>query len=235
MAWTAPRTFTSGEVVTAAALNTDLRDNMNELVLHRHSGGSGSGSNALGSLTSVTFIDAAAPAAPGGTLTRMFSSATVLGWINAGGTFFAATSAHTHAFSNIAVLTTGETTAAGGGTIVEVRDGIAASATTTLIVTTYTAGGTGSRTVFAMGIVAFQNVLATGGTNTIELRRDATVIATALFDHAVGSKNTLILVSTAEANRPSGSVTYGLFFRSSATGTVYILEKAIVVKEFGVA
>ena len=235
MVWTAPRTWTSGEVVTAAALNTDLRDNMNELVLHRHSGGSGSGSNALGSLTSVDFIAAAVPAAPGGTLTRAFATATLFGWINAGGTLYAATSGHTHAFADIAVVSTGNQTAAGGGTSVEVFSAIVASATTTLIVTTYTSGGTGSRTVFVLGIVGFQNVLATGGTNTFELRRDAVVIATALFDHAVGSKNTLMLISTAEANRPSGSVTYGVFCRSSATGTLYILERAIVVKEFGVA
>lgn len=235
MAWTVPRTWTAGEIVTAAALNADLRDNLNELSLHTHTGGSGSGSSGLSNLTWEDFSQAAVPAAPGGTLTRVFATTTLLGWINVGGTFYAATSGHTHAFSNIAVLTTGETTAAGGATSIDVREGISASATTTLIVTTYTAGGTGSRTIFAMGIVAFQNVLATGGTNIIELRRDATIIATALFDHAVGYKNTLILVSTAEGNRPSGSVTYGLFFRSSATGTVYILESAIVVKEFGVA
>jgi len=30
MAWTAPRTYVTGEVVTAAILNTDVRDNLNE-------------------------------------------------------------------------------------------------------------------------------------------------------------------------------------------------------------
>ena len=98
MPWTSPIIYFVGTMVSHTTLNTDLRDNLNELVLHRHSGGSGSGSAALGSLTTVTFIDAAAPAAPGGTLTRLFSTGTTVGIrAGVGAALIFSNSTHTHA------------------------------------------------------------------------------------------------------------------------------------------
>ena len=43
MAWTTPRTWTTNEIVTAAMLNTDVRDNLNALSAHSHSGAGGDG------------------------------------------------------------------------------------------------------------------------------------------------------------------------------------------------
>jgi hypothetical protein len=98
MAWTAPIVYVVGTMVTHATLNAHLRDNLKELGLHRHSGGSGSGSAALGSLTMVTFIDAAAPAAPGAGLTRVFSTGTTVGIRSgaAGAALIISNSTHTH-------------------------------------------------------------------------------------------------------------------------------------------
>ena len=78
MVWTNITVFIVGSMVTHSTLNTMLRDNMNELVLHSHMGGSGSGTAAIGNLIYITSIDAAAPGAPGGTLTYLASSATAL-------------------------------------------------------------------------------------------------------------------------------------------------------------
>ena len=73
MAWTAPRTWVDDEVVTAALLNTHVRDNELVLDTHGHDGTSGEGSSTLGNLVKETMTDAAAPAAPGAGLTSIYT------------------------------------------------------------------------------------------------------------------------------------------------------------------
>jgi hypothetical protein len=60
MTWTAPRTWVAEEVVTAALMNTHVRDNLIFLAgTHNHGTAAGHGSSRLGPITSVEFIDAA--------------------------------------------------------------------------------------------------------------------------------------------------------------------------------
>jgi len=47
MAWTALRDWVDGEIVTAAMFNEQIRDNMNMLSVHAHTGAAGDGSNTL--------------------------------------------------------------------------------------------------------------------------------------------------------------------------------------------
>ena len=84
MVWSSPESWVAGQMVTAALLNLNVRDNLEELDLHSHSGGSGSGTAAIGNLVTMTFIDGALPGAPGGTLSILASSATNL-YIRSGG------------------------------------------------------------------------------------------------------------------------------------------------------
>lgn len=48
MAWTAPRTWTTGEIVTAAIMNVHVRDNLNAVSTHAHTGGAGLGAATIG-------------------------------------------------------------------------------------------------------------------------------------------------------------------------------------------
>lgn len=73
MAWTAPRTYVTGEVLTASIFNTDHRDNLLALSTHGHSGSGGDGGTTLGNLVQEKFTDAAAPAAPGAGLTSLYT------------------------------------------------------------------------------------------------------------------------------------------------------------------
>ena len=103
MAWAAPVTFVVGTMVDAARMNQDVRDNISALDQHLHGGGSGSGSRSLGGsgtgLTILYFANAAAPAAPTGTLTMLFTSGSLLGHLSSGGAALMFTStAHTHAY-----------------------------------------------------------------------------------------------------------------------------------------
>ena len=73
MAWTAPRDWTaiSGGIVTAASLNTDVRDNLGVLSTHAHTGGDvGQGASTMTGLTltalgTLTFADSGAPTSAG--------------------------------------------------------------------------------------------------------------------------------------------------------------------------
>ena len=77
MGWTTPRDWTgiSGNIVTAAQLNVDLRDNLNVLSTHTHTGAAGMGSATLSgvtlsALTTLTFADQSANADAAGELQR---------------------------------------------------------------------------------------------------------------------------------------------------------------------
>ena len=231
MAWTAPRTWVSGEIVTAVALNTDLRDNLNELASHDHSGGSGSGSLDIGPVRLVDFFDAL-PAAPGGTLTRVFAQASLVTWRNAGGIFTAAVTGHEHAIATATLVSTGEITSTVNGTTITKIGSIFGSATTTLIASVFTASGTGSRAVEAVAVLGIYNIVATASTSTVELRRDATIIASTIHDLSVATRMRTIVLSTVELNRPSGSVTYALVYRSLANQSSQLLTNVVYVREF---
>ena len=73
MGWTTPRDFVTNEVLTAAILNVDHRDNLNVLSTHAHTGAAGMGSSSLTSLVKGTFTDASAPSAPGSGLTALYT------------------------------------------------------------------------------------------------------------------------------------------------------------------
>ncbi len=77
MAWTAPRDWTgiSSDIVTAAMLNVDVRDNLNVLSTHTHTGSAGEGGASMSGLTlaalaTPTFADQSANPDAAGELQR---------------------------------------------------------------------------------------------------------------------------------------------------------------------
>jgi hypothetical protein len=77
MAWTTPRDWTgiSNDIVTAAMLNVDLRDNLGVLSTHAHTGAAGQGASSMSGLTlaalaTLTFADQSANPDAAGELQR---------------------------------------------------------------------------------------------------------------------------------------------------------------------
>ena len=77
MAWTTPRDWTgiTNDIVTAAMLNVDVRDNLNVLSTHAHSGAAGMGASSmsglsLAALATLTFADQSANPDAAGELQR---------------------------------------------------------------------------------------------------------------------------------------------------------------------
>ena len=66
MAFTTPRDWTSGELVTHTIMNTHIRDNFSAVSLHTHSGSAGDGASALNNVDTITYdhqgSDPSAPA-----------------------------------------------------------------------------------------------------------------------------------------------------------------------------
>ena len=73
MAWVNPQTWTAGQIVNAADLNQDIRDNLLALDTHAHGGAIGDGTSSL-TPTRMTYTDAVAPAAPGAGLTVIYTT-----------------------------------------------------------------------------------------------------------------------------------------------------------------
>ena len=75
MGWTAPRTWVVAEIVTAALLNTHLRDNLLALSTHQHDGSAGEGDDELTGVDQIVMDDIAAPgSAPGASKSRSYSN-----------------------------------------------------------------------------------------------------------------------------------------------------------------
>ena len=78
MAWTTPKTWATDEIVLATgtgSLNEQIRDNLNALSVHAHSGGAGDGSSALsavslGQLNTVVLSDQSADPTNAGEMMR---------------------------------------------------------------------------------------------------------------------------------------------------------------------
>ena len=59
MAWTTPRDWTgiSDDIVTAAMLNVDVRDNLTVLSTHTHTGAAGMGAASMSGLTLTALVN----------------------------------------------------------------------------------------------------------------------------------------------------------------------------------
>ena len=235
MAWSNPRTWASGEIPTAAQLNTDLRDDLNELALHEHGGGSGSGTATLGNLTLLTFIDAAAAAAPGGTLTRVYSSSTGIFWRNAGGIFTAAVTGHEHSVSNAqgVLIGSADVSVNGGTNSTAVISSFAIDSTQTLLSTSVVIGGSGSRAVISAATISiYEHVSVGAATATLRIERSATnIVELPITVGTATSIHTQVLLDF-EPGLASGTYTYALVFAGTGgSGTMRLYGRGLTILE----
>jgi hypothetical protein len=70
MAWTTPKTWADGDIVTGALLNTHIRDNHDAVSTHGHSGAAGDGNDELSGIDSIAFDDQSASPNAAGELQR---------------------------------------------------------------------------------------------------------------------------------------------------------------------
>jgi hypothetical protein len=193
MAWTAPRDWTaiSGGIVTAASLNTDVRDNLGVLSTHTHTGAAGMGAATMTGLTltalgTLTFNNTTADPDAAGELQRngndlLFygSSAVNLTASDASAgtaslrslgttSVKAAAGNHTHTLSQEAASQSGETTVT-----------VLGDNTEDTVITIARAAAASSNVVFVAGSIRAQSI--SGQTAIAYLRAGATQLATVTF------------------------------------------------------
>ena len=213
MAFTQPRTWVSGEVPTAVLLNAQIRDNNNELALHAHTGGSGSGSSALGGTIGLTHIDlrdAAAPTGAGGTITRLYSSGSQVGRVEPGGTAaIFATSLHEHSVTQASATGGNYGSAATMPGTFAIGSSMGPMGIRTVSVA-HTVGGSGSQAVSVAGVMVASVYEASG---SIWVERDGTLLGTVSNWTGTASGGTIhamitVVTQAIDTARPSGSATY---------------------------
>ena len=198
-------------------MNSALRDNLLELDLHAHGGGSGSGTAALGNLVSVTMIDAAAVAAPGGTLSVIFTSATAAFIRSGGGAARELTDInHEHAIAVNATTTAGTLGSIVGADNILVMDKtVSDDAWQDLVQATLEASGTGSRKIIIAGAGVFM-----GRSGTVAGRArvvfNGTILPSATWTIA-DEVSTAIIVGTISAALSSGTYTATFQARGATT------------------
>jgi len=174
MAWTAPRTWVSGEVPTAALFNTYLRDNQTALSGHGHTGSAGDGTRALKPQT-INLVATGTPGAPGTGTMILYGSNDLLHLRTSSTVTVFQSTTHEHTIGLVATsgkspVGNNPTAGAGSGSM---RNSTNGDAQATSIVVNL--GGTGERSV-VMSISHF----AWAGSVTVRLtaKRDGTLIGT---------------------------------------------------------
>jgi len=243
MAFTAPRTWVSGEVPTAALLNAQIRDNNNELALHAHTGGSGSGSSALGGtigLTYIDFKDAAAPTGAGGTITRLYSSGSQVGRVEPGGTAaIFSTAGHEHTLAAVGISSSANPGVVTSALRTPYYIGTFGSGSGYLgtVSQARTIGGSGERAVVVCGAYAVMNCsTAASGTFTVNIDRDGTNVGSAALtigtSASTGSGTSgMVTCTVVETGLASGSATWNASIKSGLVGDGYFYSRALVVQE----
>jgi hypothetical protein len=170
MAWTAPRTYVDGEIITAAIINADIRDNLLVLDTHGHDGTSGDGVATLPSLDEIQWDHAATlGAGETGHAAMWMDSSGVVHTHNAGGSELSlAVTTHTHTQAE----GTGNDTVLASGAAVNLSS-TSYTGTTTQAQTPSDSTGSAQYAVVHSGYGAVRNVTGNTGTYHIRLLKDA--------------------------------------------------------------
>ena len=215
MAWTAPRTWVANEVVTAALMNTHVRDNLLVLSVHAHDGSAGEGNDELTGIDSITFDDLSAdPAVAGeiqrnGTALRLYDGAAVVRFaeadapaVNASprtlgtGALQGAPGTHGHSSDSHTVTMESATAATSGGGVRAVTGNYAIAATTIQTVHSFTSSQKISAFLFIVGEIPSPS----GGTIKMLIEADAVEVVSVTRADGGGVLGSIHLLGVAAKN-----------------------------------
>ena len=86
MAWTTPRTFTTGDSVDDDMLNAQIKGNLDVLGAHTHTGVAGDGNDDLAGVDSITVDSTSDPSSPASGKIAVWVDGTTLKMKNSSGT-----------------------------------------------------------------------------------------------------------------------------------------------------
>jgi hypothetical protein len=208
MAWTTPRDWASGELVTHTIMNTHIKNNFDFLGTHTHSGVAGDGSSTLADVDSVTFdhqgSDPSAPASGHGTV---YFKSDGLYFRNTGG------SATRLALSSDS-LTIGQVVEADGSQSQNYGDGDTSEET--MVTASITAGGAGRVYVISAGTSVAASTASTVNA-TFKLYYDTTLLETVNDTNLVAGDR--LVMSQTQANPATSSKVIKLTVQIASGGS----------------
>ena len=199
MAWTTPRDWTgiSDDIVTAAQLNVDIRDNLTVLSTHSHTGAAGQGASSmsgvtLAALTTLTFADQSANPDAAGELQR---NGNYLLWYGSSVVNLTAADASAGTASLRSLGTTSVKAAAGNHTHTPASEAVGQNEDVATItgseVTVATVTATPGATLRSWVIWGAIHPVSTTNTYTLKLYFDATALETITGVTGGGAANTI--------------------------------------------
>jgi hypothetical protein len=227
MAFSTPRDWASGELVTHTIMNAHVRDQFSALSLHTHSGSAGDGASALDNVDTITYdhqgSDPSAPSSGHGTV---YFKSDGLYFRNTGGTA-------TRLALSSDVLTVGQIVEADG--VVTIDYGGGTTSEQTVITTNVTAGGSGRYYVVTASAICTYN----SGTDinpTIKVYYDTTVRETVTTStwrtnvDATTGNGTTVHVSQTQANPVASAKALKITAQGTA-GNIGTIRGTISIRE----
>ena len=223
MAWTTPRDWTYGDIPTAALFNTHIRDNLNALSTHTHSGAAGDGSAALSGVDTITFADqGSTPSAPGSSKINIFSESGVLKErVGASGAATAISIAgHVHTLQERQNVARTSANSGGDTTAAAFASAIATSESSAIITQAIDPNSAKSAVICAYSIHARCDGTAGTATITWRAKSDGSQFDTGTFTVTSGGNTTYSWV-TALIDSADSSHSITLTLQGSRTGISY--------------
>lgn len=235
MSWTSPRTYVDDEILTAAILNADIRDNLLALDTHGHDGTSGDGAATLTSLDEVQWDHQATLGAGASGHSAM--------WIESGGTV----RVHNAGGSELTLSTTDHThSLAEVQTVEEVVNTPAAPSTTTGAVSistsmitvesaTITVGGAGKNAIVITGVFTAWNLTGNSDGHTCRARLvwdSVEVLITSYSASITDNEKSTFVLTHLEPDVAAGSKTGTIQAqRSGGTGNLSAYYQGLALLE----
>tara|TARA_Y100001951_G_scaffold78769_1_gene66394 strand:+ start:613 stop:1311 length:699 start_codon:yes stop_codon:yes gene_type:complete len=219
MAWTTPKTWSDGDIPDADDLNTHIRDQLNALSTHTHSGAAGDGNDEMTGVDTITFDDSGStPAAPGSNKVKLFSESETFK-IRAGASGAATAIAlanHTHTQASGTGNTDTSVTVAGAPTSYG-NNGRSITQTPS------DSTGSAKYAMIIEGQVTFKNANGLGGTVYMNIEKGGTQLAE-FSETMPASLNAEVIVkgTVVDIGAANSSTTYQTDFKESGdTNTNY--------------
>ena len=241
MAFSTPRTWTSGELVTDTILNAHIKDQFDALSSHAHSGSAGDGSSALSDLDTIIWDHQGSdPSAPAGGHGTVYLKSDGLYLRQTGGSASRlALASELHTDSHDHAIGVGQVVEASGGVYIDYAGGTTSEQT---VVTTNITAGASNRSyiITATAQCTFASEDSEAGHNgidpTIKLYYSTTVLETVttsawrVSDNSITGDATQVILSQTQTN-PATSSTAIKITAQGTTGNAGRVEGMLSIRE----
>lgn len=217
MAWSAPKTWVDQETPSADDFNTEIRDNLNALSTHSHTGTAGDGSATLDSVDYIDLDEGGALSEPASNHTRFAANTdgTLRYRANGGTEKTVSDSTHEHTISEVQVVEDTQIDISAPASITSTGFG---TSWQTIESVSITVGGSGERSVVVSGAMTATNAtgLSDGHTARFRLQFDGVEVELTSYSAQIDNGESVVAhLSAVVEDVSSGAKTLNLQVQKS--------------------